>query len=108
MYKLISEKVLALMTDLKKPSANGSTGFGALSEKELSILQNAATALKRDLNPEDALRYLNDIEQIHNKVLNGGQGTEDGGSDAPSEEDILFTMQQNNMTREQVLEALKG
>ena len=71
--KLLSQKVLDVMTELKKTSKTGSTGFGALSEKELKILENASTALNRGLSPDDASRYLNDIELVHRKVLGGGK-----------------------------------
>lgn len=72
--KLLSGKVLEVMAALKKTSKNGSTGFGALSEKELALLQNASTALNRGLNPEDAVKYLDEMERIHKKVLGGGHG----------------------------------
>lgn len=71
--KLLSQKVLDVMTKLKETSKTGATGFGAMNEKELTLLQNAATALRRDLNPDDAARYLNDIETIHRKVLGSGE-----------------------------------
>ena len=75
--KLLSQKVLDVMTAMKKASKTGATGFGNLSNKELGILQNASTALNKGLTPDDAARYLNDIEIIHRKVL-GGQQDEGG------------------------------
>lgn len=72
--KLLSQKVLDVMTQMKKASKTGATGFGQLSNKELTVLKEASTALKKTLPPEIALRYLNDMEAIHQRVL---------GSDAP-------------------------
>ena len=70
--KLLSGRVLDVMTSMKQASKTGATGFGQLSNKELAVLQEASTALKKDLSPEDAMKYLSDIENIHNKVLSGG------------------------------------
>lgn len=75
--KLLSQKVIDVMGEMKKASKTGASGFGQLSEKELAVLQGASTALKRDLNPEDALKYLDEIERIHKKVL----GQDVGGND---------------------------
>lgn len=69
--KLLSQKVVDLMNSMKSASRTGATGFGQLNKSELDLLKNASTALKRSLAPEDAMRYLNDIEQIHRKVLGG-------------------------------------
>jgi hypothetical protein len=67
--QLLSQKVLNVMNEMKRASKTGATGFGALSEKELQILQSAATALKKNLDPKDAMMYLNDMEQIEKKFL---------------------------------------
>jgi len=70
--KLTSQAVLDTMTKLKQASRTGSTGFGALSEKELALLQSASTVLNRKLSPDQAMKYLDDLENVHRKVLNGG------------------------------------
>ena len=67
--KLMAQQVLDVMSSLKNASKTGATGFGQLSEKELSLLKNAATALKRTLSSEDATRYLNQIKDSFSKVL---------------------------------------
>jgi hypothetical protein len=69
--KLLSKRVIDLMTEMKQASKTGATGMGALSEKELAVLQNASTALKRSIGPEQAEKILNDMEQALNKVLTG-------------------------------------
>ena len=71
--KLLSQKVIDVMTQMKTASKTGATGFGQLSNKELGVLQDAATALKKDLAPEDAIFYLDEMEKIHSKFLGGGQ-----------------------------------
>ena len=66
--KLLSQKVLDIISEMKRVSKTGATGFGQLSEKEGAILQQASTALQKDLLPEQALYYLNEMEKIHKKV----------------------------------------
>lgn len=72
--KLLSQKVLDVMSAMKQQSKTGATGFGALNKDELQKLSDASTALNRELSEEDAMRYLNDIETIHRKAL--GQSIE--------------------------------
>ena len=67
--KLMSGQVLDVINKMKEASKNGATGFGALSEKELAVLSNAATALKRSLPPQEAQKYLNQIKASSQKVL---------------------------------------
>lgn len=71
--KLLSKKIVNLMNDMKSASKTGATGFGQLSEKELELLQNAATALKRTMKPEDALKILDEMEAIQRKIIGGDQ-----------------------------------
>jgi hypothetical protein len=68
--KLLSQKVIDVMGEMKRVSKTGATGFGQLSEKELEVLKSASTALNRGLTPEDAMGYLDEMEKIHRKVLN--------------------------------------
>jgi hypothetical protein len=72
--KLVSKQVLDVMSELKKQSKTGATGFGQLSEKELAVLTNASTVLKRNMSEEDATRYLNDLENVFKKVLGTSGG----------------------------------
>jgi len=68
-----------------------------------------------------ALKYLNKMEVAFNKIISREQdgyefesgqtpqqGQMQGQGQGVTEEDIQFTMQQNNMTREQVIQALGG
>ncbi len=67
--KLKSRLVLNVMSEMKNASRTGATGFGQLSEKEMKVLQDASTALKKGMNERDALKYLNIIEEKANKIL---------------------------------------
>lgn len=71
--KILSQKVVDLMAEMKRVSKTGATGFGALSNRELSVLQQASTALNKGLPPEEAVKYLEEIEGMYQKVLGGGQ-----------------------------------
>ncbi len=74
--KLLSGKVIDLMTQMKQASKTGATGFGQLSEKELAVLQEASTALKKSLPPEEAQRYLNVMKEKLQKIVGESQGTQ--------------------------------
>lgn len=74
--KLLSSKVINLMTSMKEASKTGATGFGQLSEKELKVLQDASTALKRNLSPKDAQKYLDGMKSATQKILNKQQGAQ--------------------------------
>jgi hypothetical protein len=76
--KLLSGKVIDVMTKMKEASKTGATGFGQLSEKELKVLQEASTALKRGLSPEDAQRYLDAMKVMLQKV------SQPGGNEMPT------------------------
>ncbi len=67
--KLLSGKMIDLMTQMKEASKTGATGFGRLSEKEGQILREASTALKRGLPPEKAQEYLNSMKSALQKVI---------------------------------------
>lgn len=74
--KLLSEKIINLMNNMKQASKTGATGFGALSQKELSVLQDASTALNRGLSPDQAQKYLNDMKYKLQKILDNNVTSE--------------------------------
>lgn len=80
--KLLSGRVIDIMTKMKQASKTGATGFGQLSEKELQVLQNASTALNKKLDPKTALGYLNDLEGTYQKVVGGNSGVPEFASEA--------------------------
>jgi len=67
--KLLSGKIIDLMGEMKNASRTGATGFGQLSEKELKVLQDSATALKRTMNPNDAQEILNEMKLKLSKII---------------------------------------
>lgn len=67
--KLLSGKIIDVMTKMKEASKTGSTGFGQLSNKELEILKSASTALKRGMNAQEAQKYLDSMENAMQKVV---------------------------------------
>lgn len=69
--KLLSRRIIDLMMEMKDASKTGATGFGQLSEKELKVLQDASTALKKGLPEEKALEYLSEMESMAQKVIDG-------------------------------------
>ncbi len=81
--KLLAKRILALMTKLKSASRTGATGFGQLSEKELKVLQDGSTALKKTLSEQDALDILNTMEEKLLKIKTGGQNIQ-GGEGLPT------------------------
>ena len=71
--KLLSQKVIDVMSEMRKASKTGASGFGQLTEKELAVLRSASTALNKGLAPADAIYYLDEMENIHKMVLGGSQ-----------------------------------
>lgn len=67
--KLVSQRTIDTMTRMKQASKTGATGFGQLSNKELAVLENASTVLKRVMSEEDAKRYLEDMKIPLQKIL---------------------------------------
>ena len=78
--KLLSKRILALMTEMKQASRTGATGFGQLSEKELKVLQDGSTALKKFMSEEDALEILDKMEAKLLKIKGGRTDVTQGES----------------------------
>lgn len=74
--KLKSKLILDVITNMKEASKTGATGFGQLNLQELEVLKNASTALKKDLSPQDAQRYLNEMKIVAEKVVKGSSSGE--------------------------------
>lgn len=83
--KLTASKVLNLIQSMKEASKTGATGFGALSEKELRVLQDASTALNRNLSPKDAQKYIDQIKELSQKVLSEKSSQAEGEVDSEYE-----------------------
>lgn len=77
--QLAAEKIINLMSEMKRQSRTGATGFGQLSEKELQLLQNASTKLNnRNIRPEEATAELDKLSaqiQRMQGIIGGGAGS---------------------------------
>lgn len=75
LQQLLGQQIVDLIADMKSQSRTGATGFGALSVRELDVLQAAATQLTQRLSEPAALRELMAIKTALDKVMqeSGGQ-----------------------------------
>ena len=67
--KLRAGLSLEKIGELRSAGTTGSTGMGVLSDRDINLLTNAATALRRNLEPRDALKYIKDIKDVQAKLL---------------------------------------
>lgn len=81
--RLLSGKVIDLMNKMKSASRTGATGFGQLNKSELQLLKDASTVLSKDLPGDIAMKYLNDMERIYQKMLNPSNNQTFGQSGEP-------------------------
>lgn len=70
LQQVMGRQVLDLIGQMKEQSRTGATGFGALSTRELDVLQSAATKLTNRLSHEGALE---ELMSIRNALLKIGQ-----------------------------------
>lgn len=83
--RIVASGALETMGKLKRESPTGATGFGALSEKELAILQNGFSSLaNRNISPEKKKLELQRISQITRKYLKNETAGAPAASTAPS------------------------
>lgn len=61
---LISNVALRTMQDLKAASATGATGFGALSEKELQVLQDSIGNLRLSSTKDELTKNYHDFQKV--------------------------------------------
>lgn len=61
--RLQSRLTVDLLGEMKRQSRTGASGFGALSEKELAVLQNAAARLGTSQSDESARQALLDVRK---------------------------------------------
>lgn len=111
--KLLSGKMIDLMTKMKEASKTGATGFGQLSEKEGQILRDASTALNRGMPSTEAQKILNKMKIPLQKILSREKSNipiqnELLGRNKPqaTEDDIQFTMKKYGVSREEVLKRI--
>lgn len=114
--KLLAGKVISLLSEMKKVSKTGASGFGQLSQKELMVLQDASTALKRTLKPEDAQAILTKMRTKLQKIAQldassespanqqGGGAVPTGSSDQRAEQ---WLQEQGALVTEANIDAVK-
>lgn len=111
---LNSEKAIGTLEELKSQSRTGATGFGALSEKELTLILNKT----RSLDPTDKMFkenlgvVMDGWSKIRNQVRESRLNLQGKKSEANAESLINKTIEHNkskgNMTREQAVQLLKS
>ena len=107
---LNSEKAIGTLEELKSQSRTGATGFGALSEKELSLVLNKTRAL----DPTDKMFkenlgvVMDGWSKIRNQVRESRLNLQGKKDNIGGEDLITRTMKANpGKTREQVTQKLK-
>lgn len=70
---LESKNILNVLGDMKSQSRTGATGFGALNEKELAIIQNASMRLDKQLDEKTAEKYLLEMKSAFQKIIDREQ-----------------------------------
>lgn len=76
--KLRAGLSLEKINELRSAGKTGSTGMGILSDRDISLLTDAATALRRNLDPKDAMKYIQDIKDVQARLLGIQQGPSAG------------------------------
>ena len=66
--ELIKSKLaLDMIKEMKQQSSTGATGFGAMSEKELALIQSAVDRLDADMDKPRVLESLNEIKEHYTR-----------------------------------------
>jgi hypothetical protein len=111
---LNSEKAIGTLEELKSQSRTGATGFGALSEKELTLILNKTRALDPTdkLFKENLSVVMDGWNKIRNQVRESRLNLQGKKTEANAEAMINKTIEYNkskgNMTREQAVQLLKS
>ncbi len=111
---LQSEKVMGTLEQLKAQSRTGATGFGSLTEKELTLLMNRITSL----DPTDKMfkqnltTVMDEWKRVQQKVRNSRRELQ-GGISVPNAEDLIkrtieFNKTKGNMSRDAAIQLLKS
>jgi len=98
---LEANKILSVINEMKNQSRTGATGFGNMNEGELRVLTNAAMKLDKQLDEATAEKYLIEMRDAFNKIIdrekNGYPGEVQGSQSAT----------QTTITPEQAIAELK-
>ena len=111
---LQSEKVMGTLEQLKSQSRTGATGFGSLTEKELTLLMNRITSL----DPTDKMfkqnlsTVMEEWKKVQQKVRNSRRELQ-GGVPVTNAEELInrtieFNKSKGNMSRDAAIQLLKS
>jgi Ni,Fe-hydrogenase I large subunit len=68
-YKYLqANNVMKVLAEMKSQSRTGATGFGALNEKELALIQDAASKLNVRMDEKTAEKYLMQMKESFQKI----------------------------------------
>lgn len=87
---LLASKAIQTLLQMKQQSSTGSTGFGALSERELELIINDIASLNTQLSPE---AFGRNLEKIRNKTLDAMSRIKFSDVKSPDGDDPLGIMQ---------------
>jgi hypothetical protein len=111
---LQSEKVMGTLEQLKAQSRTGATGFGSLTEKELTLLMNRITSLDPTdkMFKENLTTVMDEWKRVQQKVRNSRRELQ-GGISVPNAEDLIkrtieFNKTKGNMSRDAAIQLLKS
>lgn len=66
---LKAKNILNILGEMKQQSRTGATGFGAMNEKELKLIEDAAQRLDVTMDEKTAGKYLNEMKQGFQKII---------------------------------------
>lgn len=80
---------LEMISEMKRQSRTGATGFGALNLRELGVLENSAATLDPGMNEADFEKEVIRIKERLEKVLQDPSGTTEDAEKKPSAADLI-------------------
>lgn len=75
---LQAKNILSILGDLKSQSRTGATGFGAMNEKELALIENAAMKLDKQMDEATAKKYLDEMKTAFQTIIDREKGVQGG------------------------------
>jgi len=102
LHKLLSGKIVELITTMKSASKTGATGFGQLSDREGQILREASTALRGISSPQEAQEILGKMKVKLQKVVSGGSNIS-GNDERDQAKQLLIDKGYSEQEAEQML-----
>jgi len=70
---LTGRNIVNLMNEMKSQSRTGATGFGQLNRAELKVIEDASMVLKKEMDEKTAKKYLNQMKNAFQKIIDREQ-----------------------------------